>query len=134
LHAPPGVLRGVVLAGSEYLVPREDGRVLVGSTEEEAGFAKQTTAEAITHLLTLAVRLVPCLRAAAVEKCWAGLRPGTADGRPYLGRVPGWENLFVATGHFRSGILLSPATGLVMKQLLLDEAPNVPLDPFRPDR
>lgn len=132
----PGRLlfRHTLLAGSRYLVPRLDGRVLIGSTEEDVGFAKQTTAEAVTELLELACRLVPELGQAAVERCWAGLRPGSIDGLPYIGAVPGFENLFVAAGHFRAGIQLSPATGMVMKQLLLGEPVTAPIDDFRPDR
>jgi glycine oxidase len=108
--------------------------VLVGSTEEEAGFEKRTTAMAIQGLLAFAQALVPELANADVERCWAGLRPGSADGLPFLGRVPGIHNLFVAAGHFRSGIQLSPATGLVMTELMVGKKPTIPLDAFRLDR
>jgi glycine oxidase len=128
------VLERIILRGARYIVPRADGRVLVGSTEEGVGFDKRTTASAIADLLTFACKLVPALGQAQVERCWAGLRPGTPDGRPYLGRIPGWENLFVAAGHYRSGIQLSPGTALAMKELLLDISPSLALDPFRPDR
>jgi glycine oxidase len=100
-------------------VPRPDGRFLVGSTEEEAGFDKRTTATASRDLSALGCHLVPGLAEAHLERCWAGLRPGSPDGLPYLGAVPGLENLFVAVGHFRSGIQLSPGTGFGMKELLL---------------
>jgi glycine oxidase len=128
------VFRRILLWGSRYLVPRPDGRVLVGSTEEEAGFDKRTTATAIRDLLALACDLAPSLAEAHLERCWAGLRPGSPDGLPYLGAVPGLENLFVAAGHFRSGIQLSPGTGFVMKELLLRQPLTVPLDAFRLDR
>jgi glycine oxidase len=124
----------VLLWGSRYLVPRPDGRVLVGSTEEDVGFEKRTTAAAIAELLLLASHLVPGLASAHVERCWAGLRPGSPDGLPFLGAVPGFDNLFVAAGHFRAGIQLSPATALVMKELLLGQAPTLPMEPFRLDR
>ena len=127
-------LRHILLWGAQYLVPRADGRVLVGSTEEQAGFAKRTTAEAIGQLLDLARMLVPTLAEAQVEQCWAGLRPGSPDGLPYLGLVPGIDNLFVAAGHFRSGIQLSPGTALVLRELLLGQKPTVPLTAFRIDR
>jgi glycine oxidase len=131
-EAPP--VRRVLLWGSRYLVPRLDGRVLVGSTEEHAGFDKRTTAQAVADLIGLAVQLVPALGEAPVERCWAGLRPGSPDGLPYLGPVPGWDNVFVAAGHFRAGIQLSPATALVMKECLLNEPLTVPLEAFRLDR
>jgi glycine oxidase len=128
------VLARILLDGKRYLVPRTDGRVLVGSTEEDVGFDKRTTASAIAELLTFAQTLVPALADAQVEQCWAGLRPGSGDGLPSLGRIPGYDNLFVAAGHFRSGIQLSPVTGLVMKELIMGQAPTVPLEAFRPDR
>jgi glycine oxidase len=134
LNTGAPLFRRILLQGARYLVPRPDGRVLVGSTEEEAGFDKRTTAAAIADLLTLATGLVPALADAHLEHCWAGLRPGSPDGLPFLGAVPGLENLFVAAGHFRSGLQLSPATGLVLKELLLGQPLTVPLEPFRLDR
>jgi glycine oxidase len=127
-------LRPILLQGKRYLVPRLDGRVLVGSTEEEAGFDARPTAQAIAELLAFAVELVPELADAAVERCWAGLRPGSPDGLPFLGAVPSYRNLYVAAGHYRAGIQLSPATGLLMKQVLLGEPPLLPPDAFRLDR
>jgi glycine oxidase len=134
LSSSPPLLRRILLEGKRYLVPRPDGRVLVGSTEEDAGFDKRTTAAAIADLLSLAQRLVPGLAHAHLEQCWAGLRPGSADGLPFLGPVPGLDNVFVAAGHFRAGIQLSPATALVVKELLLEQPLTVPLEPFRLDR
>jgi glycine oxidase len=126
--------RPVLLRGKQYLVPRGDGRLLAGSTEEDAGFDARPTAGAIADLLRFAATLVPDLADATVERCWAGLRPGSPDGKPFLGVVPGVENLFVAAGHFRAGIQLSPATALVMKEVILGEKPTIPLDEFRLDR
>jgi glycine oxidase len=134
LNVAPPVYRRILLAGAEYIVPRTDGRVLIGSTEEDVGFDKRTTAEAIQGLLSWAIRVAPELGKAPVERCWAGLRPGSADGRPILGPVPGFTNLFVATGHFRSGIQLSPSTGVVMKELLLGQPTSLPMEAFRFDR
>jgi glycine oxidase len=127
-------IRPLLLCGKRYMVPRGDGRVLIGSTEEDVGFDSRTTATAIAQLLQFAASLVPSLASAAVERCWAGLRPGTPDGKPFLGAVPGVDNLFVAAGHYRAGIQLSPGTALVMKQLLLGEEPAIPLEGFRLDR
>ncbi len=134
LNAGAPVFHRLVLHGSQYLVPRSDGRVLIGATEEDEGFDKRTTAVAIAQLLGLACRLVPALARAPVERCWAGLRPGSPDGMPFLGGVPGITNLFVAAGHFRAGLQLSPATGLVMKEVLLDQPLTVPIEAFRLDR
>ncbi len=134
LNTGTPLLHKVLCRGKRYLVPRPDGRVLVGSTEEEAGFEKRTTAGAIGDLLELAVELVPALATATLERSWAGLRPGTPDGLPYLGPVPGWSNLFVGAGHFRSGIQLSPGSARLLKELLCDEPLSMPLDAFRLDR
>jgi glycine oxidase len=128
------LLRHILMQGKRYLVPRLDGRILAGSTEEDAGFDPRPTAGAIEELLRFALGLVPSLANATLERSWAGLRPGSPDGLPYLGAVPGVENLFVATGHFRAGLLLSPATGLVMAELLTAQPPSVPLESFRLDR
>jgi glycine oxidase len=128
------LLRRVLMWGERYLVPRPDGRVLVGSTQEYVGFDKRTTATAISELLTVASALVPALGAAQVERCWAGLRPGSPDGLPYLGPVPGSENLVVAAGHFRTGIQLSAGSALLVKEHLLGQPTTLPLEPFRMDR
>jgi glycine oxidase len=129
----PGV-RPVLLQGKRYLVPRTDGRILAGSTEEDVGFDARTTDEGITELVQFAHRLIPSLKDTEVERSWAGLRPGSPDGLPYLGHIPGWENLHIAAGHFRAGLQLSPATGLVMAQHLLGKRLLLPLDAFRLDR
>ena len=129
------LLTRILCFEKRYLVPREDGRILVGSTEEpEAGFEKRTTVAGIDGLIRFATEVLPALAAAPVEKTWAGLRPGSPDGMPFLGRVPGWDNAFVAAGHHRAGIQLSPATGRLMADLILGRTPTLPLEPFRPDR
>jgi glycine oxidase len=134
LHPEAPLFHRIVVRGKLYLVPRPDGRVLVGSTEEDVGFDKRTTASAVRNLLAFAVVIVPGLAEAPLERCWAGLRPGTLDELPYLGPVPGLDNLFVAAGHFRSGIQLSPGTGLLLKELLLGQELTVPIEPYRLDR
>ncbi len=126
--------RRLLLCGKRYVVPRGDGRVLIGSTEENVGFDTRTTAEAVAELIAFGAALVPALGRAAVERCWAGLRPGSPDGLPFLGPIPDCDNVFVGAGHFRSGLQLSPASGLVLSQLLLDRKPLVPLEAFRLDR
>jgi glycine oxidase len=134
LHPDRPLLRHILLWGARYLVPRGDGRVLIGSTEELAGFDKRTTAAGVQGLLELATALVPALAEAPLEKSWAGLRPGSKDGLPYIGRVPECDNLFVAAGHFRAGIQLSPGTALLLKELILEEPPTISSAAFRLER
>lgn len=127
--------RHVLMVGKRYVVPRGDGRVLVGSTEEpEAGFEKVTTAAAVAELVRFAAGTVPALAGAAVEKAWAGLRPGSPDGLPYIGPVPGHDNILVAAGHFRAGIQLSIGTAQLVADLIQGRRPAVPPDAFRLDR
>jgi glycine oxidase len=134
-RTPRRLLTRVLMSGKEYLVPRDDGRVLVGSTEEpEAGFEKANTPEAVARLKEFAIGAVPALAAAEVEKCWAGLRPGSPDGLPFIGPVPGWGNVFVAAGHFRAGVQLSVGTAQVIAELFQGKPTSVPLDAFRLDR
>lgn len=110
LEAIPRALTHIVMTLECYIVPRSDGRVLVGSTLERAGFETRTTAKGVAHLLNAAVRAVPALADAAVVDTWAGLRPGTADELPILGEDPRMPGVFYATGHYRNGILLAPVT------------------------
>lgn len=128
------LLSRIVEHGKNYLVPRDDGRVLVGATEEDAGFDTRPTAVAVRDLIDEALALCPILAEAEVERTWAGLRPGSIDARPYLGLAPGFRNLFVATGHKRAGLQLSPGTAEVLVDLLLDRPPRIDLAPFRLDR
>ncbi len=128
------LFRHVLIYGSRYLVPRSDGRVLAGSTEERVGFVKATTPQAIRDLIDLAVRMVPALADATVEQSWAGLRPGSPDGNPYLGRVPSLDNVFVGAGHFRSGIQLSIGSAVLLSEMMRGQPLSLPLDAFRLDR
>ncbi len=128
------LLTRIVNEGPRYLLPREDGRVLVGSTMEEVGFDKRTTQPAIDDLVRLAGELAPPLAGLNVEKCWAGLRPATPDGMPLLGRIPTVENAWIAAGHFRLGLTLAPATGESVAALIAGEMPPLPLAEFSADR
>jgi glycine oxidase len=134
LDAQRMVIRRIVNVGRNYLLPRDDGRILVGTTMEDVGFDRRNTAEAISNLLRFASELVPELRSANLERAWSGFRPASIDELPYLGRVPNASNAFVAAGHFRSGLWWSTGTAVVMSRLLRGEAPGVDLTPFRPDR
>jgi glycine oxidase len=119
LHPIP--FRHILYTHGGYLVPRADGRVIAGTTEERAGFSAQTTKAGIGSIAARATALIPSLSDAPRHSVWAGLRPVSADGLPLLGRVPGWENLHVATGHGRNGILLTPLTARLMTAHLLQE-------------
>ena len=112
-----------------YLVPRSDGRILVGTTVEEAGFDKRTDIATIQRLHSAAVAKVPKLRSAKILEDWAGLRPGTPDALPILGATatPGY---YVATGHFRDGILLAPITAQIMADLITGTRCPYDLTPF----
>lgn len=128
------LLDHVVELGRRYFVPRSDGLMLIGSTEEYAGFAKQNTVDGIAQLLSFATSILPDLSRAEIARMWAGLRPGSPDELPYLGRVPGFENLFVGAGHFRSGLQMSPGTGLILSRLLLDQDSPIDLQGLTVDR
>jgi glycine oxidase len=127
------LVRRVVRAPDVYLVPRSDGRLVIGATLEEAGFNKQTVPQTIQKLRQAAIDLVPALANAAILETWAGLRPGTPDKLPILGETP-TPNYFVATGHFRDGILLAPLTAKVMSQLITGQKLEFDLKPFAAER
>jgi glycine oxidase len=117
--------------GVRYLVPRPDGRILVGSTEEHVGFNKSNTASGVAGLLEFAQRVVPKLADAKLERTWAGLRPGSPAGNPFLSQIPRSENGFIAAGHFRAGLQLSPGTGRLMAQLVMRDSLDLKLDAFQ---
>ena len=127
------VVRTVGWKSDVYLIPRSDGRMLIGATAEEAGFDKQTVPQTIQNLRRSALNLVPKLADARILEAWAGLRPGTPDGLPILGATatPGY---FVATGHFRDGILLAPVTAKAMGQVISGRGPDWELAAFSAGR
>ena len=116
-----------------YVVPRRDGRVVAGSTMEFTGFEKQVTAGGLARILQIAVELCPMLEDAQVLSFWAGLRPYTEHQLPLLGPGP-LQGLYLATGHFRNGILLAPISARVVADAVLGRPPMVDLAPFRYDR
>lgn len=134
LKSEPGRLSRIVKHDRAYLVPRADGRVLVGATMEMAGFDRRTTLSALHFLSGALLAMAPGLADAEVERHWMGFRPGTPDGLPYLGPAPGLEGVFVAAGHYRNGVILAPATAEAMACLLTGQAPPVPLSAFAVDR
>jgi glycine oxidase len=134
LDGPRTPLRHMVWGSNAYLVPREDGQTYVGATVEEAGFRKHTTRAAIASLHRGAGELIPGLRTATRRRAWAGLRPGSPDGMPIMGRLPGWQNVWVSTGHFRNGILLAPVSGLLVAKSIAADKPDPQLVTFDPAR
>lgn len=120
----------VVNEGHRYLVPRDDGTVLVGSCEEEVGFEEGTTPEILAMLTAWASGVFPELAGRQAVQAWSGLRPASFDGFPILGQVPDVENLYVATGHFRSGVHLAPATAERLADLIQGRSPKVESSAF----
>jgi len=133
-----GLLQGgprhVIYSHLAYLVPRPGGEIILGTTVEFAGFDKRVTVEGLQGILAGALALYPALRGAEVRQAWAGLRPYTTDGLPLLGPVPEVEELVVASGHHRNGILLAPITAHLLREQIVDGRTSVPLAPFRVDR
>ncbi len=123
-------LKSIINVGHRYLIPRDDGHILVGSCEEETGFETGTTAEMLETFSQFAETLVPSLRNAERAAAWSGIRPMTFDGFPMIGHVPEQPKLFVAAGHFRSGWHLAPATAKCLTALVLGDSPTVSLDAF----
>lgn len=127
VHQPVWGARG-------YVLPRANGLVFAGSTVEDVGFRSRTTKDGLTRVRRAAFEIVPQLRHAREHFSWAGLRPGSPDGLPMLGALPGWENVTLATGHFRNGILLAPVTGELLAQAIAAGRPPEALAPFGPAR
>jgi glycine oxidase len=116
-----------------YLVPRNDGRILAGATVEYVGFDKRTTAGGIEKILSAAIELAPSLANARIEETWAGLRPDSPDHLPILG-VTDLDGLLMATGHFRSGILLTPITARLIREWITEQRVSMDWDRFSPLR
>src|SRR3989338_6573653 len=133
LEAAPDFLRHVVRSPRGYLVPRGGGRLLVGSTMEDAGYDKSVTPSGLRGLLAAAVEIAPGAAGLPFVEAWAGLRPDTPDHLPILGATD-IKNYFVATGHFRNGILLAPLTAELMTEAILNRKPRLALAPFSPLR
>lgn len=132
LRTVPPVLARTTWGPMCYLVPRRDGRLLVGSTMEEVGFRAEVTAGAVQRLLGIATRMVPSLAEAVIDGFQVGLRPASADGLPIIGPDPEIEGLFYATAHFRNGLLLAPETAERVAAMLLDDGePEPAFDPAR---
>ena len=133
LELPAPALSHVVFGPGAYLVPRDDGRLLIGSTLEFVGYEREVTAGAVRDLLTHATALVPSLERAALRDTWSNFRPYTKDELPLLGRtqIPG---LFLSTGHYRNGILLAPISAEIVRAAVLGQRAPLAIEAFRPER
>jgi glycine oxidase len=132
--SPPGLLKHMVLSGGRYLIPRKDGKILAGSTVENAQFNKCTTDEAHEALSRFATGLLPSLKHCAIEKHWAGLRPGSPAGIPTIGPHSEVANLFFNCGHFRNGFVMAPASARLLANHVLQQNAIVPPEPYLPVR
>lgn len=134
LGAPLPATQSIIWTEDVYLVPKRDGSWIVGATEERVGFDRRVTAAGIRWLLDRAIAVFPALRDASFGRAWAGLRPVSRDGTPWIGRVPGWKNLYLAAGHGRNGVLLAPITAERIRDDLLGKSHMLASDPFSPSR
>jgi glycine oxidase len=131
--AKPGQINHVVLYRDRYVIPRKDGRTLIGSTLEHEGFVKATTAEAKEELYRAAVEMFPLLKRTPIENHWAGLRPGSPSGIPYIGAYPKIQGLYINAGHFRNGLVTGPASARLVTDLLLGRTPILDPAPYTLD-
>ncbi|TVY00280.1 glycine oxidase ThiO [Paenibacillus cremeus] len=128
------LIRSTVFTKGCYIVPKQDGSYIVGATQVEVGFDKHVHVQTIADLHEKAAALLPRMAEAEFVHTWAGLRPGTQDGLPFLGTLDTALGLIWATGHYRNGILLAPVTGALVKQLALGEQPLLNLNAYAPSR
>ncbi len=129
----PGVISRIVLEENHYAIPRKDGHVLFGSTLEEVGFNKTTTGIARKELYTLATERFPVLKDYPLVKHWAGLRPGSPAGIPYIAAHPDLKGLYINAGHFRNGVVLGPASARLMSNVVTGADPILPIGPYTLD-
>jgi glycine oxidase len=132
--ATPNLARHVIYSPRGYLVPRRDGRVLAGSTTEQAGFDKEVTASGVHSILSNALEISPRIADLPIIGLWAGLRPRAHDSLPVLGPCEEIRGLMFATGHYRNGILLAPITGELIADAIVDNVVSSELNAFTPDR
>lgn len=125
-------LSSMVLANGRYAIPRRDGHILVGSTLEHVGFDKTPTEDALASLQASAEALLPALKDAEVVGHWAGLRPGSPDGIPFIGEVPDHPGLWLNCGHYRNGLVLAPASCQLLADLMLGREPIIDPAPYAP--
>ena len=134
LRLPRPLITRIVYRGLDYLVQRPDGRLLVGSTLEDVGFDPNTTPDTVTRLLGVARSLLGELPGSVVERSWAGLRPGNADGNPTIGPIPDLDNAFLSAVHFRAGLHQSTGSAVLLADLMTGLTPHLDPTPFAPGR
>ena len=128
----PPLFQHIVDGLGIYIVPRTDGRILLGATVEYVGYDKTATVDGAKQMIDAGVAIAPQLANATFVQTWAGLRPYTKNG-PLLGYLPEYNNVVLATGHFKNGILLAPITGQLIAELITTGEPSLPLEPFQPE-
>ncbi len=128
-EAHPDTLSHMILDADRYLIPRKDGKILAGSTVEQAGFEKVTSETAREELFQFATTLFPALKQFNIGAHWAGLRPGSPQGVPYICRHPELNNLFINAGHFRNGLVMAPASARLLVDMILDRPPAKGVNP-----
>jgi len=129
--APVGLLKPMILDGDKYLIPRADGKILVGSTIENQGFDKQTTDDARHQLQAFATHLLPELKNYPIIHHWAGLRPATQQGIPYIACHPDFDNLAINAGHFRNGLAMGPASAQLLFELITGKSTTLDATPYQ---
>ena len=130
--ANPDFLKTIVLDGDQYLIPRKDGHILAGSTVEDCNqFEKTVTVKGKQELDDFAKELLPGLNAYPLVNHWAGIRPGTSDGIPYIDIHPEISNLSINAGHFRNGLAMAPASAKLIADLILEEPTSIDPEPYR---
>ncbi len=132
-HRASPLIQHVIRTPEVYIIPRSDGRILLGATVEEAGFDKRVDPNTVRRFQEAAAKVVPAMAEMRLHEAWAGLRPGSPDDLPILGETA-LTGYYAATGHYRDGILLAPVTALVMTQLLTGHRPDVDVAAFSPLR
>jgi glycine oxidase len=130
----PPLINHAIHQGEVYLVPRPSGELLIGATVEHTGFARDVTPGGLAALINDAVRLVPEIARRPITRTWYGFRPWAPDGMPVLGPWPRVAGLYVATGHYRNGIVLAPITAALMAETITTGRAPALLTPFLPDR
>ncbi len=132
LKGEPGSVSHITLSDDRYIIPRKDGRILIGSTTEDTGFNKETDDSIKRSLLDFAFTTIPALKKYTLEHHWAGLRPSSIDGIPVIGRHPEINNLYINSGHYRNGVVMAPASVRLLAEIMTDRATSLPVQSYAP--